>query len=125
MDQEAPSQDGFYKPVSTIPAVVLKMLVEAPYRIDWLMPQNWFAGEVPVMELEGGLGRVIKIPNWWRETHVNERDPVNSALSSPPRRVHQIPQQRSLVCAYQRSLGHSETPPICLLWVRNKLLCGN
>lgn len=38
-------------PVSTIPAVVDKMLVEVPYWTDWLMPQNSLAGEVLVIPL--------------------------------------------------------------------------
>ena len=37
-------------PVSTIPAVVDRMVV-VPYSMDSLMPQNSFAGEVPVMGL--------------------------------------------------------------------------
>ncbi len=38
-------------PVSTIPAVVERMVVEAPYRMDSLIPQNSLAGKVPVPEL--------------------------------------------------------------------------
>ena len=37
-------------PVSTIPAVVFRMVV-VPYSMDSLIPQNSFAGEVPVMGL--------------------------------------------------------------------------
>lgn len=37
-------------PVSTIPAVELKTVVE-PYLIDWLMPQNSEEGEVEVTGL--------------------------------------------------------------------------
>ena len=37
-------------PVSTIPAVVDRMVV-VPYSMDSLIPQNWFAGEVLVMGL--------------------------------------------------------------------------
>ena len=42
-------------PVSTIPAVVLKIAVDVPYRMDWLMPQNNDAGDVRV----SGLSRVF------------------------------------------------------------------
>ena len=38
-------------PVSTMPAVVERMVVLAPYRIDWSIPQNSEAGEVVVRGL--------------------------------------------------------------------------
>lgn len=38
-------------PVSTMPAVVERMVVEVPKRIDWLIPQNSLAGDVEVMGL--------------------------------------------------------------------------
>ncbi len=39
-------------PVSTMPAVLDRIEVEAPYRIDWLIPQNSLAGNVVVMGLD-------------------------------------------------------------------------
>jgi len=38
-------------PVSRIPAVVERMVVEAPYWMDSLIPQNSLAGKVVVMGL--------------------------------------------------------------------------
>jgi hypothetical protein len=31
-------------PVSTTPAVVVRIVVEAPYRMDWSIPQNSLEG---------------------------------------------------------------------------------
>ena len=42
-------------PVSTMPAVRDRMLVDAPYLIDWSMPTNSFAGAVEVIGLSKGL----------------------------------------------------------------------
>jgi hypothetical protein len=38
-------------PVSTMPAVVAKIGVEAPYLMDWFMPQNREEGDVAVIGL--------------------------------------------------------------------------
>lgn len=39
-------------PVSTMPAVLDRMFVFVPKRIDWLMPQNSDAGDVRVSGLQ-------------------------------------------------------------------------
>lgn len=52
-------------PVSTIPAVVDKMVVEAPYLTLWLIPQNSLDGKVEV-------------------SGAKPMDPVNFELSVPP-----------------------------------------
>jgi hypothetical protein len=38
-------------PVSTMPAVVVRMVVEVPYRMDWSIPQNLLEGKVVVRGL--------------------------------------------------------------------------
>jgi hypothetical protein len=38
-------------PVSTMPAVFVRMGVEVPYRMDWSIPQDWSEGLVVVMGL--------------------------------------------------------------------------
>jgi hypothetical protein len=38
-------------PESKIPAVVVRILVEVPYRMDPSIPQYWLDGEVDVMGL--------------------------------------------------------------------------
>jgi hypothetical protein len=41
-------------PVSTMPAVLVRIVVEVPYRMDWSMPQYPFEGLVAVMGLYSG-----------------------------------------------------------------------
>ena len=47
-------------PVSTIPAVVDKIVSLAPYLMDWLIPQNSLAGEVVV------IGLIRNYQSWFR-----------------------------------------------------------
>jgi hypothetical protein len=41
-------------PVSITPAVLVRIVVEVPYRMDWSMPQYPFEGLVAVMGLSSG-----------------------------------------------------------------------
>lgn len=47
-------------PVSTMPAVLDRILVDAPKRIAWLMPQNSDAGDVRVSGLHA---KSVRTPN--------------------------------------------------------------
>lgn len=65
-----------------MPALVAKMLVDAPYLIDWLIPQNSLAGAVLVRGLcAGELGFVV---NKNKGSYANPMVPVNLELSVPP-----------------------------------------
>jgi hypothetical protein len=70
-------------PVSTIPAVVDRM-VSVPYKIDSLMPQNSFAGEVVVMELCNKFISSYKKVEDIANAYVKVIEPVNLELSVPP-----------------------------------------
>jgi hypothetical protein len=46
-------------PVSTTPAVLVRIVVEVPYRMDWSMPQNWLEGLVAVRGLSSRVSGLI------------------------------------------------------------------
>lgn len=71
-------------PVSTIPAVLDRMVVE-PYLIDWLMPQYSLAGEVEVMGLSVNNPMSDKAFLTMNiNTYMKVIEPVNLLLSVPP-----------------------------------------
>jgi len=79
-------------PVSTIPAVVDKIVV-LPYLIDWSIPQNWLAGDVLVIGLYAYIfwDAVLQLSSLLQNTYMKVIavvEPVaeerNLVLSTPP-----------------------------------------